>query len=91
MTGLEITLNAMAIVGSLLILFGFYRVNTGKWSNKSFWYELDNLVGALLIITYQIYYHAYVTVVVNAIWAAVAIFGLIIFFRRVHHHKKHRA
>lgn len=44
----EIFLNILAIVGSMLLLFGFYRVNTGKWSNKSFWYELDNALGAIL-------------------------------------------
>ena len=92
MSRLEIFCNIVALIGALLLLFGFYRVNSGKWTNKSFWYELDNVVGATLIIIYQIYYHAFVTVVVNFIWAVVALFGIITFVRRAHyHHKRRRA
>ncbi len=87
----DIIYNVLGIVGALMLLFGFYRANSGKWSNKSFGYELDNLIGASLIIVYQIRYHAYVTVVVNAIWAVVAFWGLMIFVRRLHlHHKRRR-
>lgn len=90
MDGLEIFLNILAVVGSVLLLFGFYRVNTGKWSNKSFWYELDNAVGAIFIMAYQFYYHAYISVFVNVIWLAVAIAGLSVFFRRLRRHRKKR-
>lgn len=83
----EIFLNGLGILGTLLLLFGFYRVNIGKWSDKSFWYELDNLLGAIFLITYQLYYHAYVTVVANAIWGAIALYGLVTFIRRAHRHR----
>ena len=82
--------NLLGIAGSLLLLFGFYRVNSGKWNNKSFWYEFDNIIGAALIIVYQIHYHAYVSVVVNAIWGAVAVVGVVVFARRLHHHHRRR-
>lgn len=90
MSAATIFYNVLAIIGSLLLLFGFYRVNTGKWNNKSFWYELDNVIGAILIIIYQIHYHAYVSVIVNLIWGGVAAIGLSVFFRRVHRHRKKR-
>ena len=82
--------NVLGIVGASMLLFGFYRANSGKWSNKSIWYELDNVIGAVLIIIYQIYYHAYVSVVLNLIWAGVALVGLSVFFRRVHVHRTRR-
>lgn len=90
MSTADIIYNGLGVIGAVMLLFGFYRVNSGKWSNKSFWYELDNVIGASLIIIYQIRYHAFVTVVVNAIWALVALWGLLVFFRRVHHHRKRR-
>jgi hypothetical protein len=90
MSVLEIFLNILAVLGSILLLFGFYRVNTGKWTNKSFWYEMDNVIGAILIIVYQIYYHAFVSVVVNIIWGGVAVIGLAAFARRAHRHLKKR-
>ena len=88
MSGGDIIFNALGVVGALLLLFGFYRVNIGRWNNKSFWYELDNVLGASLIIVYQIRYHAFVTVVVNAIWAVVALNGLLVFAHRAHKHRR---
>lgn len=82
--------NALGVVGSILLLFGFYRVNSGRWTNKTLWYEFDNVIGAALIILYQIHYHAYVSVVVNTVWAGVAVLGLAVFFRRLHHHRRRR-
>lgn len=90
MTAADIFFNALGIVGAGMLLFGFYRINSGKWTNKSFVYELDNLAGALLVIIYQIRYHAFVTVILNAIWAFVALWGIIVFFRRFHGHRKRR-
>lgn len=90
MSGTEIFLNALAVIGSILLLLGFYRVNTGRWTNKSFWYEMDNFIGAILIIIYQLYYHAYVSVIVNIIWGGVALIGISVFLRRLHHHRNRK-
>jgi lipid-A-disaccharide synthase-like uncharacterized protein len=77
-------------IGASLVLLGFYRTSIGKWKNKSFWYELDNTVGALLLVVYQLQHHAYISVVVNAIWAIVAFRGLASFAERyrVQHSRK---
>lgn len=88
MSAVSIFFNVLAIIGAALLLFGFYRVTSGRWSNRSFWYELDNLLGAILVAAYQIYYHAYITVVINLIWAGVAFWGLAIFLKRAHNHRK---
>jgi hypothetical protein len=66
----------IGIIGAALILFGFFRVSSGKWSGKSFWYELDNLFGAILVGIYQYHHMAYVSIVINIIWAIVALRGL---------------
>jgi hypothetical protein len=84
----DILYNVLGIAGAGMLLFGFYRINSGMWTNKSFWYELDNLVGAVLIIIYQVHYHAFVTVVLNAVWAVVALWGIVIFLRRLRVHRK---
>jgi hypothetical protein len=72
----------VGIVGALLILFGFYRISIGKWTGTSLWYELDNLIGALLVMVYQYHYRAYVTMVVNIIWAIVAFKGVVSYRER---------
>jgi hypothetical protein len=80
--------NAIGIIGSLLVLFGFYRTSIGRWTNKSFWYELDNVIGSILVIVYQVRLHAYISVTVNVIWAVVAFKGISSFTERyVQYHR----
>jgi membrane-bound ClpP family serine protease len=67
---------AFGVVGATCILLGFYRTSIGKWTGKSFWYELDNLVGASLLIIYQLSIGAYVTLVLNVTWVIVAFVGI---------------
>jgi hypothetical protein len=74
--------NAVGIVGAILILIGFYRVSIGRWSGKSLWYEMDNLVGAILILIYQLHYKVYISVILNLIWAIVAFHGISSFAER---------
>lgn len=74
--------NIIGAVGAFLILLGFYRTSIGKWKNKSFIYELDNLVGAVFLVIYQFHYSAYISVTVNVIWAIIAFRGLAPFAQR---------
>ena len=78
----EIIYSIFGIIGAILILMGFYRTSIGKWKNRSFIYELDNLVGAALIAIYQLHLKAYISVVLNIIWAIVAFRGLLPFAER---------
>lgn len=66
----------IGLIGALLILLGFYRISIGRWTGKSFWYELDNLVGAVMAGIYQVHYRAYISVAINVVWAVVALRGL---------------
>lgn len=69
-------IDSIGLVGAVLVLFGFYRTSVGKWTGKSILYELDNLIGSVLMLIYQYHYHTYITMVINIIWAIVAIRGL---------------
>ncbi len=66
----------IGFTGAFLILFGFYRTSIGRWKNKSLIYEADNLLGATLLVIYQLHYHIYVTLVLNLVWAIVAVRGI---------------
>lgn len=80
--------NLIGTLGAMMLLFGFYRTSIGKWKNKSFWYELDNTAGAILLIIYQLHLKAYISVVLNVIWAIVAFTGLISFAERYRAYNK---
>lgn len=72
----------IGIVGGLLTLLGFYRISVGKWTGKSFWYEFDNLFGAVFILIYQLHYRVYISVILNVIWAVVAFRGVVSYRER---------
>lgn len=80
--------NVIGFIGASCLLLGFYRISIGKWKNKSFWYELDNLVGAIFLIIYQLHLHAYISVVLNIVWATVAFKGITSFAER--YREQHR-
>ncbi len=63
-------------IGASLILLGFYRTSIGRWTNKSFWYELDNMVGAFLLVIYNLNRGAHVSLVLDTIWVIVALRGI---------------
>lgn len=82
--------NFIGFLGAVLILLGFYRTSIGKWENKSFIYELDNVVGAILSIIYQWHFHALISAVVNIIWAVVAFRGVTSIVERHYKHFRKR-
>jgi hypothetical protein len=73
---------AIGAVGASLVLFGFYRTSIGRWTNKNLWYELDNVIGPILLIIYSAHFEAYISIIVNTIWIAVAFRGLMPFAER---------
>lgn len=81
-------IDVVGAVGAMLILLGFYRTSVGKWTNKSFWYELDNLVGAGLLIIYNLNRQAYVSLVLDIVWVMVALRGITSIAERHGQHKK---
>lgn len=69
-------LTVIGTAGAALILFGFYRTSIGRWTNKSFWYELDNLLGAGLLMIYNLNRSAHISVVLDVVWVVVALRGI---------------
>ena len=66
----------IGVAGGVTLLFAFWRTSIGKWTGKSIWYELDNLIAAVCLIVYSVNKGAYVSVVVNSVWAIVAVRGV---------------
>lgn len=64
------------LVGGLVLLFAFWRTSIGKWTGKSLWYELDNLMAATLLSIYAYGKGAMISVVLNIVWGVVAFRGV---------------
>jgi hypothetical protein len=69
-------IDIVGVLGCLLVLFAFYRTSIGRWTGKSLWYELDNLLGAVCLIIYSYEKAAYVNIILNLVWAVVAFRGV---------------
>lgn len=72
---MDIQLEIIGIVGGLLILFAFLQIASGRWDGKSFWYELCNFLGALFLVYYGVQKRAYTNIVLNLVWATVALYA----------------
>lgn len=86
----ESFLTVIGTVGAGLILFGFYRTSIGRWTNTSFWYELDNLVGAGLLMIYNLNRQAHISVVLDIVWVIVALRGITSIAERRNSKPKHK-
>jgi hypothetical protein len=81
----------VGFIGGILFLFAFWRTSIGKWTGRSLWYELDNLLGAILMSIYAYKKGAYVNIGLNLVWGVVAIRGVTSYAERRMHRKKLRA
>jgi len=69
-------LEIIGVLGGLFYLVGFIEIASGYWDGKSFWYEITNIVGSLLLGYYAIAKHAYINIVLNLIWGIAALYAL---------------
>lgn len=84
-------IDILGLVGGVLLLFGFWRIQSGHWKVTSPWYELDNIIASILLLVYGWQKHAYVTALLNIVWCYVALKGLSsLAERRMMHNKNFR-
>jgi len=81
-------IDLVGIIGAATLLFGVWRTTSGKWKGTGLHYELDNLIGAILMSIYAYGKGAYVSIVLNVIWAIVAFRGVSSYAERKLLHKK---
>lgn len=80
----------IGLTGMILILFGIWRTSSGRWHHSTLWYELDTIIGASLIIIYQLNIKAYVTLPINIVLVFISFRGLSSFAERYAKVKAHK-
>lgn len=68
--------NIVGYAGSLLILLAFIMVTRAKWKPQSFVYLIVSFFGAVFLALYQIKLGAFAGVLLNVVFAAVAVWGM---------------
>lgn len=63
--------------GTIFILIAFVFNQTHRWRDDDIIYDLFNLIGGLLLITYSFLLKTYPFLVLNAVWSLVSLMDLI--------------
>lgn len=64
-------------IGSIMLIAAYFMNSMGKISAQSFWYQLLNVIGSILLVINTIYYGAYPSSAVNFIWVFIGAHYLI--------------
>lgn len=64
-------------IGTVLVLAAYFLVSTGRLQSYSIGFQGTNLLGAALLTVYGVLLVAWASVALNAIWALIAIAGLV--------------
>jgi len=62
--------------GGLLVLGAYFLISLRYLQTNSIYYQLMNIVGALLLIINTIYLKAYPSAFVNVVWVGIGVAGL---------------
>jgi hypothetical protein len=69
-------INLFVWIGAAALLTAYWLVSTGKAPGNSNTYQGMNLLGAVLVLVNSLYYGAYPSVGVNAVWIAIGAYTL---------------
>ncbi len=74
---IELLINIAGWAGSFLLILAYYLNSKNWFTAQSFWYQMANLVGSLLLIVNTIYFGAYPSAFVNIVWVFIGFYYLI--------------
>lgn len=73
----ELLVDIIGWIGSIMLIAAYFMNSMGKISAQSFWYQLLNVIGSVLLVVNTIYYGAYPSSAVNFIWVFIGLHYLL--------------
>jgi formate hydrogenlyase subunit 3/multisubunit Na+/H+ antiporter MnhD subunit len=73
----SLVIDAIGYVGAALILVAYFLLTHKKLTESSTTYHALNLLGGLGVIVNATSYASYPSTVLNIIWSAIAVYGLV--------------
>jgi hypothetical protein len=67
----------------IMLFTAYFFITTERWGRISLRYQGCTFVGSCLLVIYGIAKSAYANVALNAVWAVVGVYGLIVWYRRL--------
>ncbi len=68
--------DAAGWIGAAAVLLAYGLVSLNRVRPSSRWYQLFNMVGAVLLAVNTVYHRAFPSAFVNVLWLAVALYAL---------------
>lgn len=66
----------VGLIGVILLLIAYFFLSTGRWLSDSLTYQINNLLGAFLIL-YSLYFHWNLSsVVIEIAWIVISLIGI---------------
>lgn len=60
----------IGIIGAGMVLFAFIMVQMKKWTPESFYFDLVNFLGSVVLIVYGLLLNSIPFIILNTVWAA---------------------
>ena len=79
---MEVLLNVLGWIGAFLLLLAYALVSFKKLEADSQTYQLLNITASVLLLVNTIYYGAYPSSFVNAVWTVIAFFAILTIRRK---------
>ena len=76
------TLDVLGWIGAAFILAAYWLVSFKKLAPDSFAYQGLNIAASILLLINTMYYGAYPSSFVNAVWAVIAVVAIVAVVRR---------
>jgi hypothetical protein len=74
---MTIAINVLGWVGAAALLLAYWLVSTRRTAGHAGTYQLLNLAGSILVLVNSLYYGAYPSVGVNAVWIVIGVYALV--------------
>lgn len=74
---MKLIFDLLGTFGLVNILIAFYLLQKNKLTDDDNIYNLLNLVGSVLVAVYSGYYGAWVSVILNIVWALISIVDMV--------------
>lgn len=66
----------IGLVGVILLLIAYFFLSTGRWASDSIAYQINNLLGAILILYSLCFHWNLSSFVIEIAWVAISLIGL---------------
>ena len=63
----------IGVLGAAIILFAFLMNQLSKWKSNYLIYDVFNIIGSVLLITYSLLINSWPFLILNLVWLAISI------------------